>query len=69
MMSYSVALGTAASQDVPATAGFPCQCLGGCNRLTQRVNILTQTHYMGDMFRLYHLAILRPHTATYEQNI
>jgi hypothetical protein len=23
---------------------------------------------MGDMFRLYHLAILRPHTDTYEKN-
>jgi hypothetical protein len=43
--------------------------LGGCNRSTKHVNILSQTHYMGDMFRLYHLAILTPHTETYEQNI
>jgi hypothetical protein len=42
------------------------QCLGRCNRPTQHVNILTQTHCMGDMFRLYHLGILRPHTETYE---
>jgi hypothetical protein len=45
------------------------QCLGGCNRPTKHVNILLQTHYMDNMFRLYHLAILRPHTETYKQNI
>jgi hypothetical protein len=45
-----------------------CLCLGWCNRSTQHVNILSQTHYMGDMFRLYHLAIIRPHRETHEKN-
>jgi hypothetical protein len=46
----------------------PQTVLGDCNCPTKHVNILTQTHYMGNKFWLYHIAILRPHTATDEQN-